>query len=50
MQLINTVVWTCDSDRSGRIIRLENLKVPLKMLLGSSHAKLPISYSHEWIR
>ena len=31
MQSINSVVWTRGSNQSRRIIRLENLKVPLKM-------------------
>ena len=31
MQSMNSVVWTRGSNQSRRIIRLENLKVPLKM-------------------
>ena len=33
----------------GAIITLENLEVPLKMSLSSSHLKLPISPRHEWV-
>ena len=50
IQSVNFVVWAHGSDQLRRIITLENLKVPLKMSLASSHAKLPISSSHEWIR
>ena len=50
MQSINSMVRTHGSTQSKPINRLENFKVPLKMSLRSSHVKLSLSSSHEWIR
>ena len=50
LQSINFVVQIHDSNQLSRIITVENLKVPFKMLLGRSHVKLPTSSSNEWIR